>query len=362
MSWFASAIATHALVLGFGSGLLFFITGLTVALLARHYQSSRLPVAGAFPLLGVFGVAYGAARWGGVFIPVQSPDLSPAVVATLRWVELSLDLVATAGLAAMAVRLHPRSGGNGAATPVPSSSQRPGTPRPDACSQSPGTARPDPSSQSPGTAKPDPSDQTPPVVTLLLTPAVATATVLSLATGHSLQVGLAQGLRWVSAAPAASGLALALWRQPLAPREHRWLALSFVVLAAALVMEGLAVTSGALPGLTSLVRGTAGLLLIPPMLRLLGLLDLEYRQRLETALRSQTRLAERHALGQVLQDGILQHCYAAGLRLEAVESLLDRDPELARAELQRAMQTLTSAVEGIRRYLEEGEAATRELP
>lgn len=96
-------IGANALVLGFGSGLLFFVVGLVVGLLARHYRTSRLAVAQVFPLLSTFGVAYGAARWGGVFMPVQG--LSPLGGAVLLWVELLLDTVAFAGLAGVSLQL-----------------------------------------------------------------------------------------------------------------------------------------------------------------------------------------------------------------------------------------------------------------
>lgn len=87
------------------------------------------------------------------------------------------------------------------------------------------------------------------------------------------------------------------------------------------------------------------------LLRLLARLDNEHRERLADA----ARLKERHALSQMLQDGVLQHMYAVGLRLEGVQDLLDHDPERARTELAAAMVALRGAISRVREHLEDGD-------
>jgi signal transduction histidine kinase len=298
--WWWSLIEVNTLVLGFGSGLLFFVTGLTVSLLARHYQVSRMPVARTLPLLGGFAMAYGLAQWGVVFIPVQRTGLSLVAEGVLRWMAVALDLVGAAALAGVGARLRGQ--------------------RPWAVAAAVG--------------------------------ALAVLITGTLTLGLPWAVAAARGVRW-SVVPAAAWTAWALWRSHTG-RLRLGFGGAFGLYALTVALEALAWA----PGHTSLVRGVAGLALGATMLVVLGQLDQEYRVRLEESLAAQVRLAERHALGQMLQDSVLQQVYAVGLHLEGVEALLPPDGSpggvpLVRAQLKQAMVGLSGAIEKIREFLQE---------
>jgi signal transduction histidine kinase len=296
--WWWSLIEANGLVLGFGSGLLFFVTGLTISLLARHYQVSRMPVARTLPLLGAFAMAYGLAQWGVVFIPVQRTGLSLAAESSLRWMAVALDLAAAGALAGVGARLRGRG--------------------PWAAAVAAG-----------GVAA-----------------LSAAAMAVVVPAGQLWQVA-AGGVRW-AVAPAALWTGWSIWRC-CAGRLRLGFAGAFGLLAVTAVLEALAWA----PGHTSLVRGVAGMALAWTMLAVLGRLDLEYRAMLQESLAAQVRLAERHALGQMLQDSVLQEVYAVGLHLEGVEALLGEDAAGARVELTAAAKGLSGAILKIREFLEE---------
>jgi signal transduction histidine kinase len=77
----------------------------------------------------------------------------------------------------------------------------------------------------------------------------------------------------------------------------------------------------------------------------------EIERWIENVERIQALSADRERIGRELHDGIIQSIYAAGLMLEGVQHTLDMDPELAKGQLGRIMESLNHTIQDIRRYI-----------
>jgi len=60
---------------------------------------------------------------------------------------------------------------------------------------------------------------------------------------------------------------------------------------------------------------------------------------------------ERERIGRDLHDGIIQSIYAVGLSLEDVPDLMEDEPEVARARVERAIDSLDQSIRDIRNFI-----------
>jgi signal transduction histidine kinase len=72
---------------------------------------------------------------------------------------------------------------------------------------------------------------------------------------------------------------------------------------------------------------------------------------LESMERVQALDHERERIGRELHDGTIQSIYAAGLMLEGARYSIATEPEAARAQLTRAIESLNRTIQDIRRYI-----------
>ncbi len=101
----------------------------------------------------------------------------------------------------------------------------------------------------------------------------------------------------------------------------------------------------------SLLRGLCGIAITYGIVHTLGLVLSEIELWLENAERRQVLVRERERIGRELHDGIIQSIYAAGLMLEGVQHSVPDEPEAARSQLTRAIDSLNQTIQDIRRYI-----------
>ncbi|MGC9400302.1 MAG: sensor histidine kinase [Anaerolineae bacterium] len=77
----------------------------------------------------------------------------------------------------------------------------------------------------------------------------------------------------------------------------------------------------------------------------------EIERWIENVERIQTLSADRERIGRELHDGIIQSIYAAGLMLEGVQHIIDTDPDLAKGQVGRILESLNHTIQDIRRYI-----------
>jgi signal transduction histidine kinase len=73
--------------------------------------------------------------------------------------------------------------------------------------------------------------------------------------------------------------------------------------------------------------------------------------RLSEALRDLAVLEERERISKELHDGVIQSIYSVGMSLQGTQSLLERDPELARKRVDDVIRELDSVVRDVRSYI-----------
>ena len=88
MNTIREIIALNRETIYFVYGLVFFITGLAIALQSRNY--SRLDLARSLKWLAAFGFTHGLHEWGDLFIPIQAGYLSPGTIHFLHYIHLLL--------------------------------------------------------------------------------------------------------------------------------------------------------------------------------------------------------------------------------------------------------------------------------
>jgi signal transduction histidine kinase len=101
----------------------------------------------------------------------------------------------------------------------------------------------------------------------------------------------------------------------------------------------------------SLFRALCGVVLTYGVVRALGVVFGEVEYWLENMERMQALSRERERIGRELHDGTIQSIYAAGLMLEGARYSLTAEPESARAQLTRAIDSLNQTIQDIRRYI-----------
>ena len=101
----------------------------------------------------------------------------------------------------------------------------------------------------------------------------------------------------------------------------------------------------------SLFRGLCGIAITYGIVRALSVILREIELWLESVERRQSLARERERIGRELHDGIIQSIYAAGLMLEGSRHSIPDEPEMARAQLTRAIGSLNQTIQDIRRYI-----------
>jgi len=101
----------------------------------------------------------------------------------------------------------------------------------------------------------------------------------------------------------------------------------------------------------SLLRGLCGVATTYGVVRALGVVLSEIELWLESVERRQALARERERIGRELHDGIIQSIYAAGLMLEGARHSIPDEPEVARAQLTRAIGSLNQTIQDIRCYI-----------
>ncbi len=113
----------------------------------------------------------------------------------------------------------------------------------------------------------------------------------------------------------------------------------------------LATTEWALLTLAAFLRALCGVALTLGLTRALFGLWNRIQEWVESMEREQALQADRERISRDLHDGIIQSIYAAGLMLEGVYQTIGEDPQKARAQLKRVMDSLNEAIQDVRRYI-----------
>jgi signal transduction histidine kinase len=101
----------------------------------------------------------------------------------------------------------------------------------------------------------------------------------------------------------------------------------------------------------SLFRGLCGIALTYGIMRALSTVFGEIEYWLENMERMQALSRDRERIGRELHDGTIQSIYAAGLMLEGARYSLTAEPEAARTQLTRAIDSLNQTIQDVRRYI-----------
>jgi signal transduction histidine kinase len=324
MHWLREALDAHQLMLALLHGQAFFVLGLSILLLAR--QSARLEIARGLIPLTVFGFCEALVAWSPVWFASQG-----ASHPWLAWLRLLLLGTGYACLLAFAVQTY-----------VPLEKRQ------------------------------------------WVRWALAGGLLLPWSIGLIIARlgGVASEQVWVGGEIAARyGLALpgglvGAWglrrqtyrtiepeRLPLVRPHLRatWFALGFFALFGGLIgpaapffpaswlnQQGLLQVTG-VP--ISVLRGLCGIAITYGVVRALGVVLNEIEVWLESVERMQALASERERIGRELHDGIIQSIYAAGLMLEGARHNIPDEPDVAHAQLTRAIGSLNQTIQDIRRYI-----------
>ncbi len=101
----------------------------------------------------------------------------------------------------------------------------------------------------------------------------------------------------------------------------------------------------------ALPRALCGLAITYGVVRSLSIVLREMEVWLEDVEQIQALALERERIGRDLHDGTIQSIYAAGLMLEGARYSIDAEPETAKAQLSRAIESLNQTIQDIRRYI-----------
>jgi len=77
----------------------------------------------------------------------------------------------------------------------------------------------------------------------------------------------------------------------------------------------------------------------------------QIEQWIENVEHIQALSSDRERISRELHDGIIQSIYAAGLMLESIQHILPNEPEKAKAQLSRILESLNKTIQDIRRYI-----------
>lgn len=106
-----------------------------------------------------------------------------------------------------------------------------------------------------------------------------------------------------------------------------------------------------LPFSADLLWALVGLLWMLGLALTLTTVQNEIEEWIENVERVQALSADRERISRDLHDGIIQSIYAAGLMLEGVQHHIAEEPEKAKAQLARVMESLNRTIQDIRRYI-----------
>ncbi|HDQ74126.1 MAG TPA: hypothetical protein ENN19_18840 [Chloroflexi bacterium] len=101
----------------------------------------------------------------------------------------------------------------------------------------------------------------------------------------------------------------------------------------------------------SLLRALCGAAITYGVVCSLSIVLREMEIWLEDVEQIQALALERERIGRDLHDGTIQSIYAAGLMLEGARYSIDTEPEVAKAQLTRAIESLNQTIQDIRRYI-----------
>jgi signal transduction histidine kinase len=101
----------------------------------------------------------------------------------------------------------------------------------------------------------------------------------------------------------------------------------------------------------ALLRGLCGVVITSGIVRALRIFLSEIDLWVVGVEREQALASERERIGRELHDGIIQSIYAAGLMLEGTQQSIPDEPEMARSQLKRAIDSLNQTIHDIRRYI-----------
>jgi signal transduction histidine kinase len=101
----------------------------------------------------------------------------------------------------------------------------------------------------------------------------------------------------------------------------------------------------------SLFRALCGIGMTYGFGHALGMVSTEVEMWLESMERIQALDRERERIGRELHDGTIQSIYAAGLMLEGARYSMATEPEAARIQLTRAIESLNRTIQDVRRYI-----------
>lgn len=317
-------IDANMVILIFAYGLVYFAAGLAIAL--QHRQLSSFHLARHLWLLAAFGIIYGAAAWGDVFIPIQSTYLTDV------WIQALIDIQKLAWAVSYAFLLAFAAAMISIRLPWGKKAQR--------------SVR---------------------WLAVCWSALVALAGILLLPpeAGESL-------IRYLLGFPAAmlAAAAFILERKSFgtlpAPEAKTDITMTAATFGLFAIFGGLIVPVAGVWPLAWLNYGNvfavtgfpiqlygalAGLAMAYFLIRTLLIFDLEVRQRLEAVERSQSLIKDRQRIARDLHDGTIQTIYASGLQLEAaVISLKDR-PEKVEATIRSVLHQLNTVIADIRQYI-----------
>ncbi len=354
MGWLAELFETNRIIVLSVYGQVFFVTGLAVALQARH--RSELPLARALAWLAGFGIVHGLMEWGYLFIPIQAGFLPQPIIEGLLVLQLLLKPISFGLLLQFGVELLLSTDDRGAWPRIAGQPWLRFVPLLVAALWAVATVGLSSTVASGFIADPGPWLRDGEIG-----PALA-------GVGAPIAVGDVTA-RAMIALPAAILVAIGLGRTagrlgPLggsgAAAALRAAAVAFVVYA---LVAGLVPMAAPFPPASLLndrsvlgtigipievIRSVAGLAIALGVIRSLELFEQETDRALADARRRELLLRERERIGRDLHDGIIQGIYAAGLHLEQAAAELGRSTDGARERIGSVMAELNRITGDIR--------------
>ena len=354
MSWLAELFETNRIIVLSVYGQVFFVTGLAIALQARH--RSRLPLARSLAWLAAFGLVHGLMEWGYLFVPIQAGFLPLPAVEALLLLQLMMKPLSFAFLFQFGVELLISAHGPGDMPRIVG----------------------------------QPWLRLVPAITLVLWLVATVAISTTIAAGFVPEIGpwlptpdiepalaevgavLAVGdvvARLMIALPGSIAVAIGLMRttHQLGPMAGPGIAgamraaavafAAYAALAGLVTMEAPFPPASVLNGETvfaalgvpiEVFRSITGLAIALAVIRSLDLFEQETDRALAEARRRELLLRERERIGRDLHDGIIQSIYAAGLHLEQAATEAEAAPGRTRERIGTVMGELNRITGDIR--------------
>jgi signal transduction histidine kinase len=317
-------------VLFFIYGQVYFILAISIVLRAR--VQSRLEIARTLPLLAAFGFTQALVHWGDVFIPIQATYAPSALLTVMRMLQLFFLGLSFAFLFAFGLQLL-----------------------------------------TPNIGDPRLMRLAPLVLYTIWGGITIAFWLFDLATVDDIIVAADLASRYLLALPGGLLAASGLRRQALGnigsmgvPTIVSFLRAAGIALVIYALLAGLIgpfapffpanwlneETVRDLLGVpVALFRAMVGGFLAYAILQALQVFQVETNHWIEAMERAQALAADRERIGRELHDGTIQSIYAAGLILEDVRLSLDSEPQRARVQLDRAINSLNRTIQDIRSFI-----------